>query len=346
MDYFKNVAGYNREVEEFLTDDELERVMRVDNGNKQYRMPLINFCDQENEYDVSEMRKLELFSHIDNDMDNGYSFMAGLSTAEMIVMVREVAVRFDKARKENNEDDKIKYNRLMNLFTVPLTESLCEKPYIYALRDEKGDFVLKNNITYLILTNRYEAGRKGEGRLVPASIDNAGFMDKLVEAGSVVAVTDGPTLLCLIDTKLMRDVALQWKRSEPLREELMIYMTQGLGKSYPEALYYYKRLKSDSSIFDEFKQTVRDGRFPAVGMLNIEGYTAKTIARENSLEFLEAYDILLSIKNDKEYLAKYEASRKENSNKESSNKENSNIDASNQEDVNDKKGLFGKIFKK
>jgi hypothetical protein len=126
----------------------------------------------------------------------------------------------------------------------------------------------------------------------------------------------------------------------------MIYMTQGLGKSYPEALYYYKRLKSDSSIFDEFKQTVRDGRFPAVGMLNIEGYTAKTIARENSLEFLEAYDILLSIKNDKEYLAKYEASRKENSNKESSSKENSDIDASNQEDVNDKKGLFGKIFKK
>jgi hypothetical protein len=273
-------------------------------------------------------------------MDNGYSFMAGLTTAEMIVMVREVSVRFDKARKENNEDDKIKYNRLMNLFTVPLTESLCEKPYIYALRDEKGDFVLKNNIIYLILTNRYEAGRKGEGRIIPASIDNAGFMDKLVEAGSVAAVTDGPSLLCLLDTKLMRDVALQWKKSEPIREEFMIYMTQGLGKSFPEAMYYYKRLKSDSSIFDEFKQTVRDGRFPAVGMLNIEGYTAKTIARENGLEFLDAYDILLSIKNDKEYLAKYKASNKGASDEEASSQQVQG------QDKEEKKGLLGKIFKK
>jgi hypothetical protein len=345
IDYFKNVAGYNREIEDVVASEELEKVMRVVDGNKQYRMPLINFYDQENEYDVSETRKLELFAHIDNDNDNGYSFMAGLTTAEMIVMVREVSVRFDNARKENNEEDKIKYNHLMNLFTVPLTESLCEKPYIYALRDEKGDFVLKNNIIYLILTNRYEAGRKGEGRLVPASIDNAGFMDKLVEAGSVVAVTDGPSLLCLLDTKLMRDVALQWKRSEPFREEFMIYMTQGLGKSFPEAMYYYKRLKSDSSIFDEFRQTVREGRFPEVGMLNIEGYTAKTIARENGLEFIDAYDILLSIKNDKEYLAKYKASNKEASDNGASDENTSNEGTSSQ-DKDEKKGLFGKIFKK
>jgi hypothetical protein len=160
-------------------------------------------------------------------------------------------------------------------------------------------------------------------------------MDKLVEAGSVAAVTDGPSLLCLLDTKLMRDVALQWKKSEPIREEFMIYMTQGLGKSFPEAMYYYKRLKSDSSIFDEFKQTVRDGRFPAVGMLNIEGYTAKTIARENGLEFLDAYDILLSIKNDKEFLANFDASKKGASDQEAQG-----------QDKEEKKGLLGKFFKK
>jgi hypothetical protein len=293
-------------------------------------MPLIDFSDQENEYDVSQERKTELFLHIDKDLDSGYSFMAGISTAEMIAMVREVSVRFDKARKENNEEDKVKYNRLMNLFTIPLTESLCEKPYIYALRDENGEFVLKNNIIYLILTNRYEVGRKGEGRIIPASIDNAGFMDKLVDAGSVVAVTDGPSLLCLLDTKLMRDVSLQWKKSEPFREELMIYMTQGIGISYQEARYYYKRLKSDSSIFAEFTAAVKDGEFPEVGMLNIEGHTAKTLAQEKGLNFLEAYDTLLSIKNDKEYLSDIEAQQIEG---ETGDKE-------------EKKGLFGKIFKK
>jgi hypothetical protein len=321
LSYFMNIAGYNRQVEDFLEPEELEKVMRIDNGEKQYRMPLIDFSDQRNEYNVSDERRAELIAHIDNDLDNGYSFMAGISTAEMIVMMREVSVRFDNARKDNNEEDKVKYNRLMNLFTIPLTESLCEKPYIYALRDEKGDFVLKNNIMYLILTNRYEAGRKGEGRIIPASIDNAGFMDKLVEAGSVVAVTDGPSLLCLIDTRLMRDVAAQWKKSEPLREELMIYMTQGLGIEYPQARYYYKRLKSDSSIFAEFTSAVRDGDFPSVGMLNIDGHTAKSLAEEKGLNLLEAYDMLLSIKNDKEFNEVTE-------------------------DKEDKKGLLGKIFKK
>jgi hypothetical protein len=329
IDYFMNVAGYNREVEDFLALEELEKVMRIENDKKQYRMPLIDFCDQKNEYDVSNERKAELISHIDNDSDNGFSFMAGISTADMIVMMREVSVRFDNARKENNEEDKVKYNRLMNLFTVSITESLCEKPYIYALRDEKGEFVLKNNILYLILTNRYEAGRKGEGRIVPASIDNAGFMDKLVEAGSVVAVTDGPSLLCLIDTRLMRDVALQWKKSEPFREELMIYMTQGLGIDYPQAQYYYKRLKTDGSIYAEFTQAIRDGKFPEVGMLNIEGHTAKSIAGERGLNFVEAYDVLLSIKNDKEYLAGCDSQ--------------SVVET---DDKEEKKSLFGKIFKK
>jgi hypothetical protein len=328
IDYFMNVAGYTREIEDFMPEEEIGQVMREVEGKKQYRMPLIEFCDKQNEYEVSDERKKELIGHIDNDLDNGFSYMAGLDTMEMMVMSREVATRFDNARKENNEEDKVKYNRLMNLFTVPLTESLCEKPYIYALRDEKGDFVLKNKISYLILTNRYEAGRKGDGRIVPASIDNAGFMDKLCEAGSVTALTDGPSLLCLLDTKLMRDISIQWKKSEPFREELMIYMTQGVGLSYPQAKYYYKRFKSDSSIFAEFTQTVKEGEFPTVGMLNIEGHTAKALAEENGLNILEAYDALLSIKVDKAYLEGVDADTDENGDK----------------DV--KKGLLGKIFKK
>jgi hypothetical protein len=321
------VAGYNRELEEIVTKDELEKVMRIENDVKQYRMPLMYFCDKANDYDVSNERKAEVISHIDSDLDCGFSFMAGTSTAEMMVMLKEVATRFDTARKADNEEDKVKYNRLMNLFTVPLTESLCERAYIYALRDEKGEFVIKNNIMYLLLTNRYEAGRKGEGRLIPASIDNAGFMDKLCEAGNVVALTDGPSQLCLLDTKLMRDVALQWKKSEPLREELMIYMTQGLGLSFADARYYYKRLKSDSSIFAEFVSTVRNGDYPTVGMLNIEGHTAKDLADEKNLNILEAYDALLSIKIDKEYIESVESSNVESVDKDK------------------KKGIFGKIFK-
>jgi hypothetical protein len=325
MTYFMEEAGYNRELEEFLPADELEKVMRVDDeGNKQYRMPLINFSDQINEYEVSEERKAEVVSHVDGDLDNGLSFMAGCSIAEMILMAREVATRFDTARKENNEEDKVKYNRLMNLYTVPITEALCEKPYIYALRDEKGEFVVKNNIVYLIFTNRYEVGRKGDGKIAPASIDNIPFMDKLVEASGVAAVTDGPSLLCFVDTKLMREVAIQWKKNEPLREELIIYMTQGQGLTYNEARYYYKRLKSDSSIFAEFIATIANGDYPEVGMLNIEGHTARELADKYGYSVLEAYDALLSIK--------------VNNKLEDKGEDN--------EEYEEKKGLFGKIFKK
>jgi hypothetical protein len=326
MAYFMSEAGYTRELEEFLPTDRLEKVMRVDDeGNKQYRMPLIGFSDQINDYEVSDERKAEVISHIDSDLDNGLSFMAGCSISEMILMARETASRFDTARKENNEDDKVKYNRLMNLYTVPITEALCEKPYIFVLRDEKGEFVIKNNIVYLIYTNRYEMGRKGDGKLAPASIDNTNFMDKLVEASAVAALTDGPGLLCFVDTKLMREVALTWKKNEPLREELMIYMTQGLNLTYNDARYYYKRLKSDSSIFAEFISAIGTGDYPDVGMLNIEGHTARELADKHGYSVLEAYDALLSIKIDKNYIES--ESKNDNSNEE-------------------KKGLFGKIFKK
>jgi hypothetical protein len=150
-------------------------------------------------------------------------------------------------------------------------------------------------------------------------------MDKLVEVGGVVALTEGPSYLCLLDTKLMRDIAAAWKKSDPIREEFIIYMTQGLGISYPEARYYYKRLKSDSSIFVEFTTTVKNGDYPEVGMLNIEGHTAKDLAEKHGYNVLEAYDALLDIKIGR----KLEA-----------------IEEVTEESTEEKKGLFGKIFKK
>jgi hypothetical protein len=333
MDFFKKNAGYDREIEEFLDDDELAKVMRVENEQKQYRMPLVRFSDQINDYDISDERKTDIISHIDNDLDGGLSYTAGCSIAEMTVMVREAADRFEKARKENDEENKVKYNRLMNLFTVPLTEALCEKPYIYTLRDEKGEFVKKNNIIYLIMTNRYEAGRKGEGRLAPVSIDNPEFMEKLCEMGNVAVLTDGPSLMCFVDTRLMKDVAIQWKKSEALREEIMIYMTQGLDMSYADARYYYRRLKSDSSVFAEFISTMRAGDYPTVGMLNIEGNTAKELADTNGYSVLEAYDTLLSIKINTEYVQDNNESHMASDTEHNIGKE-------------DKKGILGKIFKK
>ena len=148
--------------------------------------------------------------------------------------------------------------RLMNKITFFLTEALCEKPYIYTLREENGDFTLKNGIAYLVVTNRYETGRKGEGRLTPAGIDNPQFMEKLCETSKAAVLTDGPSTLCMMDTHLMSEVAKQWKSAEPLREELMIYLTQGCDLSYPEAMYYYRRFRTENSIFVEFVSSVRD----------------------------------------------------------------------------------------
>lgn len=249
MQYIREIAGCQREVEEFLTEEELSQVVHEENGEKKYRMPIIPFCDQENEYSVSDARKAELIAHMDQDSDHGFAYMAGCSIIEMMIMMQEAAVRFDAARKAEEQETVETYTLLMNRITLYLTEALCERPYIYTLKEENGDFTLRNNIAYLIVTNRYEAGRKGDGKLMPAGIDNPQFMEKLCETSRVAALTDGPSTLCMMDTKLMSEVAKQWKKAEPVREEFMIYLTQGCGFSYPEAGYYYRRLRSDSSIF-------------------------------------------------------------------------------------------------
>ncbi|MDE7185512.1 MAG: hypothetical protein K2O40_13860 [Lachnospiraceae bacterium] len=332
MQYFREISGCQRDVEEFLSEEELSQVVHEENGEKKYRMPIIPFCDQENDYNVSDERKAELFSHMDQDSDHGFAYMAGCSIIEMMTMMQEAAVRFDAARKVSDQETVETYTLLMNRITLYLTEALCEKPYIYTLKEENGDFTLRNNIAYLIITNRYEAGRKGDGKLMPAGIDNPQFMEKLCEVSRVAALTDGPSTLCMMDTKLMSEVAKQWKKAEPVREEFMIYLTQGCGLSYPEAGYYYRRLRSDSSIFLEFASAVRDGTYPSVGMLTIEGFTAQGLAEQKGFTILQAYDALLTLKQNPESAEQFEKTQQE--------------EEQSDNDMEDKKGFFGKLFKK
>lgn len=335
IEYFRDTAGYNSEVETLLHGDDLAQVMREEDGKKQYRMPAVAFCDRHNSCEVEESRKTELIEHMDNDVDQGIAYLAGCSIMEMMVLMQEAAIRFDSARKAEDEEGMVKYNLLMNKITIPLTEALCEKPFIYTLREDNGDFTLKNNVVYLIITNRYEASRKGEGRLMPVGIDNPQFMEKLCETSKVAALTDGPTCVCLVDTKLMGEVAKRWKQAEPLREELMVYMTQGCDFSYPEAKYYYRRIKSDDSIFIEFVSAVKNNAYPSVGMLKIEGHTAEGLAKANGLSMPQAYDCLLTLKMNPAYAQEL---------KSESVQEN---DGGNAEHGNEtKKGFFGKIFKK
>lgn len=112
----------------------------------------------------------------------------------------------------------------------------------------------------------------------------------------------------------------------------MIYLTQGCGLSYPEAGYYYRRLKSDSSIFVEFTSTVRNGEYPPIGMLTIEGYTAKKLADAHGMNVLEAYDSLLSLKENPEYAEKF--------------KSDVANPAEQTQESDEKRGFFGKLFKK
>ncbi|MDE7207831.1 MAG: hypothetical protein K2N90_11870, partial [Lachnospiraceae bacterium] len=246
-----------------------------------------------------------LISHLDNDFDNGFAYMALLDVPEIMVIMGEAAKRFDKARNENDEESRNYYNHILSRIMIVLTEALCEKPYIYTLRQEDGDFALRNNMVYLVVTNRFEAGRRGEGRLTPAGIDNPQFMEKLCEKSRAAALTDGPNMVCIVDTMLMNEAAKQWKKTEALREEILIYMTQGCGLAYDEAVRSYKRLKSDNDIFVEFVSAVRNGEYPPMAMLEVAGYTAKTLADEFGFNMLQAYDGILSLKEDKAYLEKY-----------------------------------------
>ncbi len=303
--YFKKAADYTKPVEDLLVRSELEQVMREENGEKKYRLPIVPFYDKHNDYAITAERREDLISHIDHDFDHGLAYMATLGAPELMVMQDEAARRFEKARAENDEESKTQYQYILSRMMVILTEELCCKPYIYTLRKEDGDFALRNNMVYLVITNRFEAGRRGEGRLMPAGIDNPQFMEKLCEKSRAAVLTDGPNIVCIVDTMLMNEAAKQWKKTEALREEILIYMTQGCGLAYDDAVRSYKRLKSDNDIFVEFVSAVRNGEYPPMAMLEVEGYTAKTIADEFGFNMLQAYDAVLSLKADKAFLQNY-----------------------------------------
>ncbi|MDE6917244.1 MAG: hypothetical protein K2P39_10670 [Lachnospiraceae bacterium] len=338
MEFIREANGYDRAVEDFLSGEELAQVVREDEDGKKYRMPIVPFIDQDNEYDVSEARKAELAAHVDQDRDQGFAYLAGCTVIEMMVMMQQAAVRFDAARKASDDKTVETYARLMNRITFFLTEALCEKPYIFTLREENGDFTCKNNIVYLIITNRYEVGRKGEGKLVPVGIDNPQFMEKLCEAGKVAVLTDGPGVVCMMDTNLMREVAKQWKSAEPIREELMIYLTQGCDLSYTDAVYYYRRLRTENSIFVEFLSAVRNGAYPPIGMLTIEGFTAQGLAKANGFNMLQAYDALLQLKENPESAEQFKGAAEE--------ADDSAKNGAGEDSDAEKKGLLGRLFKK
>ena len=317
IEFLKEASGAEFDIKRLLPDETLGTVMRQDDSGEHYRFPLIPFYDRTNEYAVSKERADEVISHMDDDLDNGYAYLAGCTLTEQMLFMREATMRFENARKEN-DDDKIKlYNRIMNRATIQLTEELCERPYIYTLRDEDGSFTKKNDLPYLIVTNRFEAGRQSDGKLTPAGVDNSQFMEKLCEAGKVAVLTDGPDVLCFVDTKLMDAVSRQWLRTEALRGEFIIYLTQGCGMSYTDAMHCYRKLATDDGIFAEFATTVKNGEYPPMGVININGHTAQTLAAEHDLNFAQAYDMLLELKNTVQEAEK-----------------------------EDDKGLLGKLFKK
>lgn len=341
MEFFKTASEKDYQIDQLLTEEELSQVRRMQDNAEQYRFPLVPFYDQTNHYAVSEERKAELAAHLDQDFDQGITYLAGCSLAEIMVMMQQAAARFDKARAEKDEEQQKYYGQIMNRITIPLTELLCELPYIYTLRQDNGELMLRNQLPYLVVTNRFEAGRRGEGRLLPVGVDNPQFMDKLCEAGKAAILTDGPSLLCAVDTNLMREVAKQWKRSESLREELMIYLTQGSGLSFAEAGYYYRRLKSDQGIFIEFVSTVRNNAYPPMGMITINGHTAKDLAEAKNLQYYEAYSALLALKEN----PNESAADKNEAVKETDKEVDKQADQESGQDE-EKKGLFGRLFKR
>lgn len=241
-------------------------------------------------------------------------------------------------RQAEDEETKKKYNKLMNMMTVPIADSILEKPFIYTLREEDGSFTLKNKLAYLLITNRFEAGRGGAGKLTPASVDNENFMEKLEEVSKVAVLTDGPDVLCLVDVHLLSDVVKQRKKAESLMEELLIYMTQGLDMAYADALMAFNRLKLDNDIFVEFVSYVRNGEFPPMGMLTYNGYDAKKIVEEKGCNPVEAYMTLLDCKLDPENIKISVAETKTTETEKAT-------DTSKTEEEG-KTSFFGKLFKK
>lgn len=336
--YFLESAGLETALEKVVTADDYEKLKSEKDGKPVYRLPVIPFVQQENDYTISEERKEALKAVLEKEPLYVVTYAATCTFVEKMYLLNQAGVCFDAARKAEDEEKKKKFNRLMNMMTVPLADSILEKPFIYTLREEDGSFTLKNNLAYLLITNRFESGRGGAGKLTPASIDNENFMEKLEEVSKVAVLTDGPDVLCLVDVHLLSDIVKQRKKAESLMEEMLIYMTQGLGMAYADAMMAFNRLKLDNDIFVEFVSFARNGEFPPMGMLTYAGYDAKKIVEESNCNPVEAYMTLLDYKLDPEQAKKSAVS---------SVKGETEIAADDAgEQGEEKTSFFGKIFKK
>lgn len=304
----------------------------VDCPKEQKQFYPIPFVNQEKPYVVSDERKEEILKHVKEDFDQGVSYLAGDATiSEMILAMQAATLEFDAARQAGDEAKVKSYNILMNKLSIILTDALCDKPIIFTLRDEQGDIFTKEDLAYVIITNRYESSRSGEGQLAPASIENPIFLDQLAKKSQVVVVTDGPNVMCLLDVRLMMEIVKQRKAEETLREEMLIYMTQGCDLSFTAAKRYYNRIKTDREIFREMTVTVRNGQFSKAG-IEVAGYTAERLVTEKGLSLVEAYDMLLALKGDANAVKKAVAVK--------------DTASETSADAEEKKGFFGKLFKK
>lgn len=291
----------------------------------------IPFVNQDKPYVIADEKKAEIMKRVKEDADHGIPYLAGDATiSEMILAMQIATVEFEAARQSGDEAKIKNCNILMNRISLILTNALCEMPVIYSLRDEKGEVLTKEGLAYIIITNRFESSRSGEGQLAPANVENLTFMEQLSQKSQVVVVTDGPNVMCLLDVKFMMEVIKQRKAEESLKEELLIYMTQGCDMTYGEAKRYYNRLVTDREIFREFVVTVRNGQFSKAGM-EVAGYTAEKLSVEKSLSLVEAYDMLLCLKSDGDAMKKAKTVT---------------ADTATNAETEEKKGFFGKLFKK
>lgn len=336
--FFMEVAGMETDLKKVASAEDYEQVATEVDGKMAYRMPVLSFVEPDHFYEVSEEKKAEIKEHLENDADMGVAYATTCTLPEMIYLLNQAGLRFDAARKAGNEEETKKMNRMMNLMTIPITDSILEQPFIYTLRNEDGSFALKNNFAYLLITNRFETGRSGEGKLSPAGIDNESFMEKLEEASKIAVLTDGPNGLCLMDVHLMAEVAKQKKKQEAMMEEILIYMTQGLGMKYTDALMAYKHIKIDNDIYVEFISCMRNGDYAPRGLVTVDEYTAKRIAEEKNLNPVEAYCALV----DRKYYNGQHTVVKKSIDEAQKTEEPMNETTS----LEEKKSLFGKLFKK
>jgi len=129
----------------------------------------------------------------------------------------------------------------------------------------------------------------------------------------------------------MMEIVKQRKAEETLREEMLIYMTQGCDLSFTAAKRYYIGIRTVREIFREMTVTVRNGQFSKAG-IEVAGYTAERLVTEKGLSLVEAYDMLLALKGDANAVKKAVAVK--------------DTASETSADAEEKKGFFGKLFKK